>query len=388
MSVSTLQDLARDLEIRCISYLDAGALIRIGSGSRQLRAGSQDDAFWRDLVLSQWGWLVHMPPAGRCWKWLYIRLETQSHAKFVVLGGAPPGSPPRVGYARELAMTTKKWRNMPTCAEERNMTAAVRDACGGVVVAGGLDHGQQLRALQTVERFDPEENTWKNMPCLNTARCCSGAALDKRGTILIVGGGESMYYSSAAWSSTEWYDLSEASDPFTGVWRPGPDMLQARCAVGVACSYDADALYAVGGYGGSGCYLETAERLDLSSSSEGRWQALPPLSCKRAGVNAAVGPDSRLYVIGGGPDGRSEYDTMEALDPREHKWNTNLARMRFGRHYNAAAFGPDGCLYVAGAFRHCGQLQVVERYEPRANKWETLPGLGVPVQFSAGTFVF
>lgn len=268
------------------------------------------------------------------------------------------------------------------------MAGVVRDVHGGVVVAGGLDHGQQLRALKTVERFDPDSNAWRRMPDLSVTRCCCSAALTKRGNILVVGGGESMYYSSPAWSSTEWYDVSNATNPYDGVWRPGPDMTQARCAVGVACNYETDSLYAAGGYGGSGLYLDTAEKLDLSSGSEGRWQLLPQLSCKRAGANAVVGPDSRLYVIGGGPDGRSEYDTMETLDPREHRWNTHLARLRFGRHYNAAAFGPDGRLYVAGAFRHCGQLQVVERYDPRVDRWETLPGVGVPIQFSAGTFIF
>ena len=62
--------------------------------------------------------------------------------------------------------------------------------------------------------------------------------------------------------------------------------------------------------------------------------------------------------------------------------------MATARHYNAAAFGPDGYLYVAGAFRHEGQLDAVERYDPRANKWEQLSQIGFVVKFSAGTFVF
>ena len=47
-----------------------------------------------------------------------------------------------------------------------------------------------------------------------------------------------------------------------------------------------------------------------------------------------------------------------------------------------------GCLYVAGAFRHFGQLDVVERYDPRADRWEELPEIGVTVKFSAGAFTF
>ena len=65
---------------------------------------------------------------------------------------------------------------------------------------------------------------------------------------------------------------------------------------------------------------------------------------RRAGCNAAIAPDGRLFVVGGGPDGRSQHATMEALDPREKRWSQGFASLRLGRHYNAASFGPDGCL--------------------------------------------
>ena len=57
---------------------------------------------------------------------------------------------------------------------------------------------------------------------------------------------------------------------------------------------------------------------------------------------ADAGPDGRLYVVGGGPDGTREWKTMEALDPRTDSWQTDLAQLQTGRHYNAGAFGPDG----------------------------------------------
>ena len=79
---------------------------------------------------------------------------------------------------------------------------------------------------------------------------------------------------------------------------------------------------------------------------------------------------------------------MEALDPRQGIWDVSLAPLHTGRHYNAAAFGPDGCLYVSGAFRHTGQLDVVERYHPRLDRWEELPQIGETITFSAGAFVW
>ena len=91
----------------------------------------------------------------------------------------------------------------------------------------------------------------------------------------------------------------------------------------------------LGGYGGigangGGLYLDTAEVLNIGSNAVA-WEALPPLSCRRAGCGAAIGPCNRLFVLGGGPDGRSQHDSMEALDVREKKWQTDFPRCRIGR---------------------------------------------------------
>ena len=80
--------------------------------------------------------------------------------------------------------------------------------------------------------------------------------------------------------------------------------------------------------------------------------------------------------------------TVEALDVRMKAWDIGLAQPRWRRHYNAAAFGPDGLLYAAGAFRHSGQLDVAECYDPIADRWRTLPPMGVPLLFGSGAWLF
>ena len=167
-------------------------------------------------------------------------------------------------------------------------------------------------------------------------------------------------------------------------------MLEARCGLGVAISHATDKLVAVGGYAGEMSYLASCECLDVSSAADARWVALPAMSCARAGCAAAAGPDGRIYVVGGGPDGTGVHTTIEALDPRTKTWDASLAPSLVGRHYNACAFGPDGLLYASGAFRHepLGQLDAVERYDPRADKWEPLATIGFVINFSAGAFTF
>eukprot|EP00927_Polykrikos_kofoidii_P067129 TRINITY_DN62645_c0_g1_i1.p1 TRINITY_DN62645_c0_g1~~TRINITY_DN62645_c0_g1_i1.p1 ORF type:complete len:429 (-),score=57.32 TRINITY_DN62645_c0_g1_i1:40-1245(-) len=393
-----------DFKIEFLSYIDGTSLVRLCTSCVGMSKPCSSDSLWYNLVLQGWGWLVRIVPAPHTWKWLYVRLATRSASHFCVVGGAPQGILPSGGFARAFTLSTSPgvWSNLPPLREERNMAAVVRDGRGGLVVAGGLFADDQMRSLKSVEKFCPEIGVWTAMPDMDVGRSCCSASLDLRGRIFVAGGGENMYRHSPVWHTTEWFDESalaseaeagaheSAAGPSTtsGAWRFGPPMREGRCALGVACSYATDHLYVAGGYGGGSMYHETAERLDLSSGSAGVWEMLPPMSCKRAGPNAAVGPDHRIYVVGGGPDGLLEHDTMEALDPRENRWDTSLARLRYGRHYNAAAFGPDGCLYVAGTFRHTGQLDVVERYDPRADRWEGLPRIGVPIQFCAGTFVF
>ena len=98
-----------------------------------------------------------------------------------------------------------------------------------------------------------------------------------------------------------------------------------------------------GGYGGigntgGGRYLDSAEVLDLSGSV---WLPLPAMSCRRAGCNAAIGPCGRLYVLGGGPDGRVQHNTMEVLDEREASgWQTDWPTCRVGRCAALMSFKP------------------------------------------------
>jgi hypothetical protein len=64
---------------------------------------------------------------------------------------------------------------------------------------------------------------------------------------------------------------------------------------------------------GNSRYLRSCEQLCVSGggSADVRWEALPPMRRRRAGCNACTGPDGLLYVVGGGPDGRSCTNVIE-----------------------------------------------------------------------------
>lgn len=390
-----LLDLPADATSRVLALVGDGiSLAQTSACCRALRAQVTNE-LWREVVLQAWGWLLGIRLGAACdWRLLYVRLHTGQSSlrsddtvvRFCVVGtcvelGIHQSS------AHEFDPSQKVWRAMPAPTALRDMPAVVRSLAGELIVIGGIsaqysEHGipTVMQTLASVESF--ADGAWTARAPMRTARCCCSAALDINGSIFVVGGGASMYRGAACLRSVERLDTG------SGVWVEAPEMESTRCAVGVASSFEHNRLFAFGGYSGALAYLDTAEALDMSAGADARWVQLPPMTCKRAGCNAACGPDGRVYVLGGGPDGQRQWNTMEILDPRTDTWQLSSAKLRWGRHYNASAFGPDGYLYASGTFRHSGQLDVVERYDPRVDKWETLPKIGTTVHFSAGAFLF
>ena len=394
-----LVELPDDLLCRIVAACDSSlTLAQMAASCRWLRAIITEDV-WRNLVLQKYGgWLVpRANNTGHTWHTLCVRLHTRSHSRFCVVGGVELdviGEEPHAkSFAAVLMPDDEEWAALPPPSGVREGAAVVRGADGRLIAIGGTSSvwneefsAISFRTLDSVEACDVSGAcSWSELPRLSTPRCCCGGAVDSRGNLYACGGGESMYRGAPTLETVERYSID------AGSWSQAPSMQHRRCGVGVALRMETDTLFAFGGYAGGRCgesYLDTCECLDVGPGGEGRWRPLPRMSVQRAGTNAAAGPDGRLYVLGGGPDGQREWKTMEALDPRICSWDTSLAPLHCGRHYNAAAFGPDGRLYVSGAFRHLGQLDVVERWDPRVDRWEIIEPVGTAVKFSAGAFVF
>ena len=66
----------------------------------------------------------------------------------------------------------------------------------------------------------------------------------------------------------------------------------------------------------------------MTSDNEGggQWELLPELAMDeaRAGCQVASGPDGRVYVLGGGPNGQVCSETMVALDMRCRRWEVRM----------------------------------------------------------------
>jgi len=127
-------------------------------------------------------------------------------------------------------------------------------------------------------------------------------------------------------------------------------MLAARCGLAVVHDAPRGVLYALGGYGGGREYNSSVEMLPLGSAGGRGWLASPPMSAPRSGLSASLGPDGRIFAVGGTGDGTAMSASTECFDPRDGRWRP-CAPLPASRGFHAASFGIDGRLFVFGGDR-------------------------------------
>jgi N-acetylneuraminic acid mutarotase len=103
------------------------------------------------------------------------------------------------------------------------------------------------------------------------------------------------------------------------------------------------------------------------------WIQKSPIPTKRHSHGAALGPDGKIYVVGGYVTGPSQItNSLEIYDPITDTW-TDGAPMPTARADLAAVFGSNGKLYALGGYAfgtgdNIG-LNIVEEYDPTTNTW-------------------
>ncbi|KFP10714.1 Kelch domain-containing protein 8B, partial [Egretta garzetta] len=137
----------------------------------------------------------------------------------------------------------------------------------------------------------------------------------------------------------------------------------------------------LGGGGGSGQALGTAEVLDLPAQ---RWTTLPPLPTPRAGA-AALALGKQILVVGGVDAAQSPLASVEVYHVDEGKWEKKaaLAQPSMG----ISAVQRDGAVYALGGMGADTSPQALVRvYEPAKDHWQPLPSMPTPC-YGASTFL-
>ena len=86
--------------------------------------------------------------------------------------------------------------------------------------------------------------------------------------------------------------------------------------------------------------------LDLPS---GKWRQSNPMTSRRDELAACLGPDGKIYVVGGyGGSDNNCLNTAERFDPELGEWE-QIANMRQARRALSVVALPDG-IYAIGGF--------------------------------------
>lgn len=111
--------------------------------------------------------------------------------------------------------------------------------------------------------------------------------------------------------------------------------------------------------GNDGKVLNQVEVLEFPA---GKWRSVAPMNCKRDELAACVGPDNKVYVVGGyGGGDNTCLDSAERYNPATDTWE-ELQCMSQGRRALSIVALPDG-IYAIGGFSGKNYIASVERYD-------------------------
>ncbi len=233
----------------------------------------------------------------------------------VVLDGATARPGPRLHQARDAHTAT-----------------ALPD--GRVLVVGGFA-GEGAPPLRAAEVFDPRRQRWDQVAPLAQGRGGHVAAALGDGTVLVAGGwvGPRRYT-----AGTELFDLEQRG------FRPGPALPEPVDSAAAVALRDGTALV-TGGQTGPG----TATRTATLIAPGGRLVPVAPLGRARFKHAMVELPGGDVLVIGGTSDDRTLLASTEIYDPRQRRFRPG-PRLRQARYKlsGSAAVLPDGRVLVAG----------------------------------------
>src|SRR5262245_42931106 len=106
----------------------------------------------------------------------------------------------------------------------------------------------------------------------------------------------------------------------------------------------------------------------------GTWRTRTPMNLPAAFAGTVAGPDGRVFVSSGfAPYGKPRRLTnaVRVYDPGHDAW-AEASPIPTPRGSPAAAVGPDGKIYVVGGVDPDSENNVVEAYDPKADSWARL----------------
>ena len=258
--------------------------------------------------------------------------------KIYVIAGSSRGVEANA-FTQEYDPATGAWREVALMPSVASHAGAVA-LNGKVYVVGGFVANVHVGAVNRVFEFDPAANRWRALAPLSVARGSPGVVA-LNGKIHAIGGRN---------PDRKTVDTHEIYDPATNTWTMAAPLPLARDHLGIAV---VDGRIHVFG-GRTDTTSDNTNRHDVYDPATNTWTTAAPLITPRsAGVTFAL--DGRIVYAGGeckNPAMSLTFSEVEAYDPRTDRWSS-LPALQTGRHA-AAAVSVGGQAYLLGGNLGCG----------------------------------
>ncbi|XP_065223954.1 kelch-like protein diablo [Planococcus citri] len=196
------------------------------------------------------------------------------------------------------------WQEMaPMTTPRSEFGLAVLD--GYIYAVGGWEGSYRLDSM---ERYDPNSNTWTMVHKLKMA--VTSAAVVAYDRMLYVAGG-------AVYEEGDGINCLLRYDPRTETWSELPPMLIARSGA-ATCVLDGY-IYVIGGWHASTEYTNRVERFNVKCN---RWEKVSSMNERRFRPGISV-INGKIYVLGGEEGWDRYHDTIECYDPQKDEWNVS-----------------------------------------------------------------
>jgi N-acetylneuraminic acid mutarotase len=240
------------------------------------------------------------------------------------------------------------------------------------VFSGRADHDPAGGRVATTRIYDPATDAWSEGAPIPTPRVCPGAALGPDGKIYVIGGEVHRHA----------LDVVESYDPKTDRWERRKPLPTPRTDPSVVAAKGADGrvrLYVIGGrdFIAPTNGLHTVEAYDPAKDT---WEARAPMPTHRHAQTEALGPDGRIYVVGGAHDRPQYINSVEAYDPVRDAWTkSEPLPYRIECAMGTATSGPDGEVLVFGGWEDLDKVATAKAvaYCPRTRTWRSLPPMPI-----------